>query len=211
MRKISFVMLLILGISFFARTQVIEGANVYFSGGLSVPYKPSIFSDHWKSGFNVGFGIGFPLSSNITLVLNYDHNVIPINEPEMVGAAGLNGNNLNSRGEGGTTSILTATASMKFIPFATQENISPYIIGGIGYLFLTRSDFAIFYTDTSGFHTIIAESESEPAFTGSIGAGVDILGGKNSAVFFEIRYVLGFTTREHTGYFPMKVGIRGNI
>lgn len=176
-------------------------AELYIGGGLSFPMSPEIFSDYWSMGFNFGGGIGYKFGRNISGNAYFSYTSFPLNESKFL-------DDLNAPSEvnisGGSASVILVTANIKALLIANPNQVTPYLLSGLGLFSLSTSDVTVSY---QGYQQIANTSNSESAFGIVFGGGVDIPVSPTIKVFLEIGYVIGFTEGESTGYMPVKGGL----
>lgn len=180
-----------------------QSNEIFLNGGISSPNKPESLADHWKTGFNVGGGIGFGLTETLTFVASADYNSFAFDESGFLESYGFSGYGI--RITGGTATIFTLSGNLK-VTFASGS-ISPYVVGGLGYLNLALSDITI----SLGNESDKVSGDSESSLFVQVGVGLDFPLSENSSLFFEGRYGNGFTDNGGTTFFPLKAGIKFNL
>jgi len=179
----------------FAQHKKVE---LYIGGGLSFPMSEG-FSDMWSMGFSAGGGVGYRFGSNISGNANLSYSSFPIDEDKFLAGA-PSGVEIS----GGSVSVVLVTANLKVLLIANPQEVSPYLIGGIGLFSLSVSDVTVSYLGT----TVTANtSASESALGIVFGGGVDIPVSPSLKIFLEAGYVMGFTEGDSTEYLPLKGGI----
>jgi hypothetical protein len=131
-----FIMILIMQTSL-ANGQT-EEASVYINTGFSIPSAPDNFSDYWKTGFNIGGGIGFPIIPNLRFQVDLEYNSFAINKDAFDNDFIYGGTDISI--SGGTASILTAAANLKALISTGSSSKTPYFIGGVSFFALSVSD-----------------------------------------------------------------------
>jgi len=230
MRLITYILLTILAASSVAWSQSDHGIDCYFGGGISFLSGPQTLNDENTIGFNVngGMGFGFHILPSVSLIFNIDYTAFPKDEAQarketlqqMPDSAKLGAG--ISIGDGGTLSIFTVTANLKYLA-SHESQLAPYIIVGAGFFSTAVTDVHASYVHSSQGQSSIVESTYHPlvlsrtkfnvlsAMTVSAGAGVDMPISKTNSVFIEGRYVIGYTSFGNTTYIPVKLGIRLGI
>lgn len=171
------------------------------NAGLSLPSAPDDFSDFWKTGFNIGGAIGYPLEANLAFQACLDYSSFTYDKDRYLSDYGFPG--LNIIIDGGNTSIFTASANLKVMLSPHGSFVSPYFIGGLGFLRLSLSDMTrSFQGDIYGL-----KGASETAIAVFFGAGFDFVINERVIFFAEGKYGVGFTEDESTQYFPIKFGL----
>ena len=203
MRKIIFniFLLLVTAVNVFAQEP--NKVELYGNSGISFPAGPDEFSDYWKMGFNLGGGIGYPLTPNFVLIGYFDFNSFKFDDDAFLEDYGLGGSGLSV--SGGEASVITLSGNLKINLQTSSSQARPYLIGGIGLFKLSVSDMTI-YDRFGGFAK--TEGDSETAFSVLLGAGIDFAVGERMDLFFEGKYAIGFTEDESTQVLPIKLGLK---
>ena len=191
-----------------ASSQDASKADLYIAGGLALPSGPEDFRDNWNLGLNLGGGIGFSLSSAVSIAFSGEYAFFPIDETEMLKKAGASGTGVSVTIDGGTLSILTLAGNVKLLLIPTPGSTAPYFVAGAGFFSLSASDARISASYLGSSSSVTVKFDNESAFYASVGAGMDIPMNEKTSVFFEGRYSIGFTKGENTSYIPIKAGIR---
>ena len=184
----------------FAQGQV-KRSTLSFNSGFSLPSAPVEFSDYWKSGFNFGAALEYPLSPKVIFQGCLNYNRFPLNEDQFLSEDGLSGLDISI--DGGAASIITVSGNLK-APLSIQgSSVSPYLVGGLGIFRLSVSDITVRYQGQSGR----VDGASETALLFIFGTGLDFTISPKVNMFFEIKYGIGVTEGESTKYFPVKIGL----
>jgi opacity protein-like surface antigen len=195
--SIFFVVLLLCSLSFSQDKK----AELYIGGGLSFPMQPEEFSDFWSMGFNFGGGLGYIFSPNFSGNAYLSYNTFGLNDDEFLETLNApSGVTLS----GGSVSIIVVTANIKALLIANPNQVTPYLLAGVGLFSLSTSDVTVSY---QGSQQTGNTSNSESALGLVFGGGVDIPVSPTLKIFLEIGYAMGFTEGESTGYLPIKGGL----
>jgi opacity protein-like surface antigen len=178
-----------------------EDASVFINTGFSIPTAPDEFSDYWKTGFNIGGGIGFPIIRNLRFQVDLEYNSFAFDEDTFIDDLSYGGTGISI--SGGTASILTAAVNLKALIPTGSYSKTPYLIGGVSFFALSISDGTVRYEQ----YTRTIGGDSDPAIGLSLGAGISFVMNPNMNIFIEARYGIGFTEDEDTQYIPFKVGL----
>jgi opacity protein-like surface antigen len=178
-----------------------EDASVFINTGFSIPSAPNEFSDYWKTGFNIGGGIGFPIIRNLRFQVDLEYNSFAFDEDTFIDDLSYGGTGISI--SGGTASILTAAVNLKALIPTGSYSKTPYLIGGVSFFALSISDGTVRYEQ----YTRTIGGDSDPAIGLSLGAGISFVMNPNMNIFIEARYGIGFTEDEDTQYIPFKVGL----
>ena len=152
-------------------------------------------------GFNLGGGIGYRFGSNVSGNAYFSYNSFPLNENKFLDDLNApSGVNIS----GGSASVILFTTNIKALLIANSQQVSPYLLVGIGLFSLSTSDATVSYMGTQ---IPVNSSNSESAFGILFGGGIDIPVSPTIKIFLEAGYTLGFTKGESTGYLPIKSGL----
>lgn len=196
--------------------------TIKLNAGLNVPSSTKYFSDYWSASYNLGGGIDIYLNSQLSLQGYIDYNHFPFDDVKVFAALG----NPGTISSGGAINILNLSANLKYNLIDISKKVSPYILGGIGYVNLSMTDLVYSYK-FGGARTIGAESVG--ALSLNFGFGVEFMISSEISIFADARYVLAFTDgsivrftsdnvwelddkgtyslRSNTNYIPLRVGI----
>jgi opacity protein-like surface antigen len=217
-KAIIIILVLFLVNSLFAQTKTAIKLNT----GLNVPSSTKYFSDYWGASYNFGGGIDVYLNSQLSLQGYIDYNHFPFDDEKVFAALGDPG----TISSGGAINILNLSANLKYNLIDISQKVSPYILGGIGYVNLSLTDLVYTYR-SGGARTIGAESVG--ALSLNFGFGVEYVISSEISIFADARYVLGFTEgsivrftsnnvyeiddkgayslKDNTNYIPLRAGI----
>lgn len=168
--------------------------------GFSLPSAPHDFSDFWKTGFNIGGAIGYPLEAKLTFQACVDYNSFTYDKDRYLRDYDFPG--LEILIDGGNVSIVTASANLKGMLLPQGSFVSPYFLGGLGLFRFSLSDM----TMSSQGQSQTLKGTSETAIGVFFGAGFDFAINRRVNFFAEGKYGVGFTEDESTQYFPIKFG-----
>ena len=201
MRKLTCVLLTIVAITSLAWSQ----PELYLGGGVAFPAGPSTFKDYWKMGYNGTAGIGFSFAPGLSAIFTASYSSFPIDESGIIAKAGIpSAASVNV--DGGTVTALDFAGNIKysFMPKGT----SLYVVASAGYFSMSASDVTVKVSYGGNSTTVTVKTNTESAFSTSIGAGVDVPVGAKIGIFIEGRYAIAFTSDESTSYIPVKAGVR---
>lgn len=156
---------------------------LYAHGGAGFPTS-SNFNDAYNTGFNLGVGAGFPITSQLEGVAMARYDRFGLDAPSGV--------------DGGALSSLSATANLKFNVPTSMMRVMPYGFGGIGLFRLATSDIE------SG--PVNVDGDSEVDFGLQFGAGLSYKVSPRTNLLIEPNYVVVFNEGENTTFFPVRVG-----
>jgi hypothetical protein len=224
MRLMTSVLLAMLSVATAAWSQSVYGIDCYLGGSVSFLAGPQILKDENKMGFNASGGVGVDILPSVSLMIGVDYTAFPKNETQarqeavqQIPAMARVGSGI-SVGEGGTLSIFTITANMKLYLGPRDEQVTPYVIVGGGFLSTSIPDVqaSYFYSEqtavvVSTYNPVVLQRTQfnvKSAVVASAGAGIDIPLGSTNSVFVESRYAVTNTAYGTTRYFPVTLGIR---
>lgn len=174
--------------------------ELYFNGALAFPLEPDEFSDYWKTSvLNLGGGIGHKIIPAISANVYFDWCNFGFDGEKFARDVGVGGEVSIS---GLDASVMTIMGNLKAVVPSGQ--IRPYFWGGLGLFILSIDDG---YVSVDDF-VIPVEGESENAFGINFGAGIEVTVAKTLDLFFDGRFVLGFTDVESTSILPLRAGIK---
>jgi len=177
---------------------LVAGPKFYVNTGISKPFAPESFLRNWRSGYEIGGGVGWMLKDNIE--------IIPSFLDDFIGDDAV-----YSSVSGGTTHIIDIGADIKWlVPAKNVSKVTPYVTGGLGYALYNVGEKEIItsaQTFTEEKQTAHTE-EKQTAHKSWVGAGLgfEILMGGNTYFFLEGRFNLLFAD-ESTVFAPLKFGI----
>jgi hypothetical protein len=174
--------------------------ELYFSGALAFPLEPDEFSDHWKTSvLNLGGGIGHKIIPAISANVYFDWCNFGFDGPQFARDMGVGGEVSIS---GLDASVMTIMGNVKAV--VPSGILRPYFWGGLGLFILSIDDGTVSIDD----FVIPLEGDSENALGINFGAGIEVTVAKTVDLFFDGRFVLGFTDVESTSILPLRVGVK---
>jgi opacity protein-like surface antigen len=188
-------------------------SKFYFllSGGIALPTAPDVFDEVWRTGVNLGGGVGYRVSHRFSVLarVNYDrfqpseHRMIEYLEEE----AGVD---LYKFGpfefSGADASIVSVSGELKISVLGHSEKTVLYLIGGLGVAHHSLRDVVMSLRYFEIKETI--EGESETAACVTFGGGVDVPLAGRFKVFVETRYQTSFTEEDRTVHTTFAAGVR---
>jgi len=189
----------------FAQVSFAQGparkATFLVNAGFAVPSAPEVFADYWKTGINVGGGIGFLLERNLQFQGIVEYNNFAFDEDGFLNALGISGSGVAV--DGASASIVTASANLRVLLSTGSASTAAYLIGGLSFFRLSTSDATVSYIGNS----VTIPGDSETAAGVSFGGGISFEMNPRLDLFVEAKYGIGFTEGESTQYLPLKVGL----
>lgn len=220
-KAIVITLVLFLVSSLVAQTKIAIKLNT----GLNVPTATKYFSDYWGASFNFGGGVDVYIDSQLSFQGYIDYNHFSFDGQKV-----LEDLKQTSQGEsisGSAINILNLSANVKYHLIDIHQNVSPYILGGLGFVNLSLTDFV--GTDKSGNLGTLIAGESVSGLSISFGGGVEFVISSAVSIFVDARFVLGFTEgkivpytsnnvsgakktgayalTENTKYIPLRAGV----
>ena len=180
---------------------VFAAPNYYANIGMSKPFAPEPFRNDWRSGFNLGAGIGFNVSPKFEIQGEVLYDFFQLDDNSYL--KNITDNIAYASVSGGETSILTLSANFKyFSPISDDARVTPFLVGTVGAASKIISEKNINTEERQ--YTETKESNTIPAF--GAGLGVEIEMGGNTYFVIEGRFNV-LLTEETTVYMPLKLGI----
>ncbi len=199
MKSLCLLLAMISAVPVFAQNSA--GPTFYVNTGLAVPSAPNEFSDYWKTGINLGGGVGFPITRNLSFVGNLLHTRFSFDGEKLMADNGMGGYGFYF--EGGTTSITTFFGDFKMELGSNPGKVTPFLMGGAGLFFVTIRETTMQYQNQ--FETIPGGDETKLGI--DLGGGVDIALSPRTKLQLGMKYIVGFTDIENTSYFPIMIGL----
>ena len=194
LKSMVLAVLLVLGASV-ACAEVQWKPKVIIHGGLGIPSAPSLFADGSSLGFGGGIGLQFHMAPPIMVQTSVDYTTFGLDEEGFRRAMGVSD---TASIIGGEVSILYAAVSLK-ISLLQASAVRPYLLGGMGYFRQLQDDIQI--------DRALVEYNAQDATGIHGGVGVDVSAGPFIDLFAEMVYIVGFTEKDLTGYFPVRAGL----
>ncbi|MBN1480904.1 outer membrane beta-barrel protein [candidate division KSB1 bacterium] len=181
---------------------VYANPNYYVNIGMSKPFAPDDFQNHWRSGFNVGLGLGYNFSPKFEIQGEFLYDNFQLDDIAFLND--ITGNNdVYASVAGGGASLYAVYANFKYLsPIERNTSLTPYIVGSLGLAAQQIAEKKV--TVEEGPYTIPKESQTSPGV--GLGIGVEIVMGGRTSFVVEGRFNILFTD-ETTVYFPLKLGI----
>ncbi len=205
--------------------------QIYASGGIAIPWSANDcskyysvdtafsaaglpvfkYSDTWSTGFHFGFGLGYELTPDVSVILDLNYNSSNLNKAQLLKDLGLSPDKY----------VADATMKMVAINVNVKYDISqlglffdPYVTVGAGFVGIDADDISVL----SSASTVIAASfKSQSALNTSVGIGLDFPGVASSSFFVEVKYDVSYTrsaspfSGDNFSIVPVRLGIRGSF
>jgi hypothetical protein len=216
MKQLSIALITIL-MSCMTFSQSSKDLNIRISSGISIPLSSNnfsdnysmptklLFSDNWKTGFNIGLGIGYIITPEISALLDVHYNVFHLDKVQMLKSMGLSGDQYVDDAD---LSVVHVNASVKYSIMQDQKYFNPYVLAGIGMMSIAGEDI---YILLDAYHNATYRTLNKNVFDSSFGIGVDFLGSESSSFFVEVKSTVGFTKKGTFYYLPISVGFQGTF
>jgi opacity protein-like surface antigen len=175
-------------------------ANIYIGAGLSFPERPINFSSFYNMGYNVGGGIGFPLSPSLAIVGDFSYNTFQFDQSNFHTELGFNSMRVTPANT--SISMSTITANIKFTFNQRPRAAIAYIIVGIGYVDISASKSTISGPEYFAF----ASGSSKADFYAQAGSGVAFPLTRTTRIFLEAKFADAFTSGSITTFVPIRAG-----
>lgn len=197
--------------------------EVSANSGYVLPTSPMAFSNYWKMQYGGGIGVGLPLSESVTLLGSAEYYQFEL-KPEGV-SDGFHTQymrdiwaftSVSLAPTAGKSSVMSASANIRFTPSTQTAVLSPYFLSGVGAMKLSLSEISL---PTQSVITVNGNAISMTALqtiTGGdqtsvlvqFGVGLDVHVADNVLVFGEARFVHGFSKGLGTSYMPLTAGLK---
>lgn len=183
------------------KTTMPQTPHFYVNIGMGIPSSPNEFSDYWKTGLNIGGGIGYPASKNLDIIAMFNYSSFSFNGEKFINDAGYGGYGFEI--DGGTASFLTLNVDLKVALASGDASVRPFIVGGACLFKMSIKDATVRLQGQS--ETVAGDDETKLGI--SIGAGFDVMLNQQMSLYLAARYAVGFTEDESTTYFPLNIGL----
>lgn len=177
--------------------------NAFISLGPSIPLEPNEFRQYWNTGFNVGGGVGFGVSTVLRALISvryHDHKLDGVNLEDAVIRSG--NFDVEAVGEGGRLSNFTFQGHLKYVPWPSDNALQPYFIVGAGYMHQEIRELD--YVANGQQRTWRGRTEN--AMVGTISLGAEIPVWENASLFGELGWASANTERQMQ-FLPYHFGI----
>jgi len=174
----------------------------YFNTGMSKPFAPEEFKQYWRAGYNIGAGVGFPLSERFELqgVLFYDN--LALDDTRYIDK--ITDKTAYASVTDGDTHIGSLWANAKlFIPSEQNDKVTPFLTGGVCIANRLIAEKEIFTEQK----TFTEEKQSDMVPGAGIGLGFDIEMGSGTLLNIQVRMHALFTD-DISIYAPVTLGVK---
>jgi opacity protein-like surface antigen len=184
------------------KSQTKNGTVIYLNSGLALPSAPNEFSSYWKTGFNIGGGVGFPITNNVKFVGSILYGRFGFDGEKLMTDNGFGGYGLQING--GEASILMLSAGYKIKLTNTPNRVVPFICADAGLFRISTSNATMSYQGQT--ETVTADGgETKLGF--DAGAGLNINLTPRTDLVLGAKIVIGLTKGQSTSYFPILIGL----
>jgi opacity protein-like surface antigen len=198
MKKVAIVaVLLLVATTSFAASDWKPIVNL--GGGVSLP--TSNFRNSFKTGFNLGGGVGALYKEMFEVTGTAFYSRFPLDQTKF-----LNNNSNVTSVSGGAAKILNIGAQLKyFIPTGqSMARLKPYLVGRLGVAHLTQGDL----TATVGGVASTANYSGSTKFAYGIGAGANMELNSSLSLWVEGKFDGVSTPVKNTDFVPIQAGLR---
>jgi len=172
-------------------------------GGASLPYLPSEYHVYWKTGYNVGGGIGYSLDpgslgyGSLFATIEYGRT----NFDQKKYNDSLKVLNPSDTAFGGPVKLVNVMLNFKGSFSSTKKTVAPYFLIGVGYMYYSAAEITL-APDSS----LTIAGINKGAVSWSFGVGVEVPVTESARVFVQAKSLLGVSdpTRQ---YFPITAGL----
>jgi len=202
------IIVLVFGFTFLVS---MSHAAVGFGGGAQAGISISSFPKAISDGYGMGFGFGAHGDVNIikflTLRLNFDYHIFPSKKDkirdDLAAANAVNASDITVEGLNANIVGITVNGIAKL---PTGSSVTPYGLLGFGMHIASVSDLKVTYQGQPVTVTGTSGLGSDTNFGMNFGAGSEF-GLGNVKLYFEVEYVLIFSSGSSTGHIPITVGV----
>lgn len=182
------------------------------SAGAAFPSQPGQLNDYWHGGWHVGCGIGYPLTSHLTLGGAFSYSRLSFDPEAVIARSSWFEYYPWMEVSGTAATLITGNWRLKInlVPVTRQAWFSPYFFGGLGWFRLTRGEYTIRYRIVSEQSLRTAKSIDRPSSqTGlEVGAGVEFYLSKHWNIYGEITYCSSLDNSPiWAEWVPLRVGL----
>ena len=171
--------------------------TLYLGGGASIP--TGTFRSDFKTGFNLGGGVGLQLNSMFEVIGRLNYSRFPLDQTKFL-ANEASGTTV----DGGAAKILNIAAELRYYMPTSMARLRPYLLGRLGAAHLTQSDLTL----TQGGLMSTTSYPGSTKFTWGLGAGTNIALNQNLALWIEGKFDGVNTPIAKTDYVPIQAGLR---
>lgn len=188
-----------------------QSIPLYVDGGVSFPGNE--IDGSYDTGFNVGLGIGLPLTSRVTVRGDVAYSRFGIDEQGFVNRlptpVPTPGPEPTWEADGSGFGSLVAQGLLQLDLAPPRSTYRPYALAGVGYYHANAGTVTL--RDSSG-GTIRFDGSSSDGLATTLGAGASFYLGPDLGLFLEGRWTRAWSYEDDTGtndvdYFPIKIGV----
>lgn len=172
---------------------------LYLGGGASIP--TSNFRNDFKTGYNLGGGVGVEYKSMLEAVGEIFYSRFPLDQNKFLARQPL-----IDHVSGGAANVVNYGALLRYfvVGGGDEVKVRPYVLGRIGVAHMKQSDLNWSGDGLTGTTSYAGQSK----FTWGLGAGSDFRVNRNLALWVEGRFTGISTPVKNTDYVPIQAGIR---
>ncbi len=174
----------------------------YFNTGLSKPFAPEEFSQYWRSGYNIGVAVGFPLTERFELqgLLFYDN--LALDDTRYIET--ITDKTAYASVTDGDTHIAELWANAKvYMPTDQSDKVIPFLTGGVCVANKLVTEKKIFTEQKT--YTEKKQSDTVPG--AGFGLGFNIEMGSGTSLDVQVRLHALFT-KDISIYAPVILGVK---
>ncbi len=196
--------LMLISMETFAQTDssMIKTPELTIFAGPTIPYLPYPFQNFWKTGFEMGAGVGYSVGSGswgygtISCEVNYDR--FPFDKTGLTTELKFDPNDdITGDASYAVTALIVAKGTFAH----DRHSFAPFFSVGVGYMNVTSGEIR--------YGTLVARPKDvRGGVAYQLGAGLDIPVTEKMNVFAEGKFLLGFTSQPGRQYFPIVLGGR---
>jgi opacity protein-like surface antigen len=223
MKRLSVVFVLLFLVMSVGQAQKRSGFEVFLSSGFAIPSSPMPFANYWKMQYGGGGGVGYTLSSSITILGSAEYYKFQLNRDGISKSFDtkymsdiwiFNDVSLNPSAD--PSSVFTASINLQLTPSGNSKTLSPYLLLGAGVMSVTLSEISLPTTSVLALDSSIVSMTAMRRITGGketaaffqCGMGIEAHLTSLVTMFAEARFVRGLSKGLGTAYIPLTAGVK---
>ncbi len=201
MKKLWWLIAILLTFTVAASAQTPVPFTLYASGAFSLPNSPDGFKDNFKTGYHGSLGLGIKMMPNFQIIGKAELHSFKFDFDNSELFAGMDGYS------GGTNNMWMFGADGRFSFNLPAAPISPFVLAGAGVASIKQTEFdGPASLALSALNSYLDETQTK--FYWNVGGGFDLKSGPLFSLFVQARYVSIATEGEASSFVPISLGIR---
>jgi opacity protein-like surface antigen len=206
-----------------ASAQESSDFTVFASSGVVLPSSPMAFANYWKMQYGGGVGVGYALTSSVTLMGSFEYYRFKLDEQGIQDGFDTQYmrdiwlfTDVTLHPSAAASSVKTISANLRMVPSASSRIMTPYGLAGVGLMSFAMAEIVVPTTNVitidgteipfTADRTISGGTMTAAYIQLGLGAEFDII--TLIKPFVEARYVLGMTKGMRTIYIPLTAGVK---